>query len=137
MIFSSQIPLPGEDDTKDVKSILTYLVVALILGCGFVIRYLILQNTQRFKDKDAVIASKDNEILELKKDLKEEVEYSKSQGISTVKMISDNNSVLRTLNKSFETLDIDIGNHIKPIVKNNNDLAKEIKAHILDKSSND
>lgn len=122
LLLQTDLPIPSIDDTKDVKSLLTWIIGILLIASAFVIRHFLVLTSERFKDKN-------DQINKLQEKLDTEITYGKEQGLSTVRMISDNNNVLKTLVKSCEALNIDMTEEVKPILKDNNKLIEEIKQH--------
>lgn len=117
---------PNVEDAASVKSMLLYFVSLLLLILGLVLRHVILQNKQIIKDKDNVILDKQNLIDKLDLQIKEERGYIKSISNSVTDAINDNNNVIKQIIVLSDKNNTNIGEYIKPILRNNNDILKDI-----------
>lgn len=131
LTIAQDIPIPNVEDTKDVKSLLTWIVGMLLIVAGFVIRHYLLQNAKRDVEKTNQILNLEKQVIHWQNKYYEEIKYGKEQGLNMVNMVSDNNNVLGTLVKSFDILNVDISDKVKPVVKSNNDIIKDIHNHIV------
>ena len=132
------VPLIKLEDAESVKSILVYFLALLTFLLAVVITYLVKQNNNRFKEKDALIASqeitileKNSTIVEIQGRLDREVEFTKKIASSTSQVITDNTIGLKVIIKSFEKLGLDVPS-IKNVVEKNHDIVKDLKDNIIE-----
>jgi hypothetical protein len=116
LLFIQNLPITSSD-TEDVTSILTWIIGVLLIVSGFVIRNLLIQNSDRIRDLKEQL--KDVEIK-----VEKEIAYNKEQGVANIKMITDIQHVLKDNSLIFTDNN--------GILKGNDTLLKENSVRIKD-----
>lgn len=131
----NMLPILKNEDAESVKTMLVYFLGVLTILLVTIVRYLVKQNIERFKEKDnliankiLIIAEKERLISEIQLKLDTEILYSKEMATSTTRVLMDNTAALKTAIKSLEALGVDVST-VKAVLVENNNIVKDMKDH--------
>lgn len=130
LIYQLEVPVPNLEDASSVKSMLLYFTSLLLIILILVLRYTLKQNKVLLDGKDDIIDDKNDAISKLEVQLKDERDYIKSIGNSVTEAIGDNNNILKGVVLKSDKTNTDISEYIKPTVKSNNELIKNVANHV-------
>ena len=127
---------PDLSEAKTVREVLIYFLSGLLICFGFVIRYLVKLNNDRFEDKDNLILSHEKKIISLELIIKENNDYIIKQSESLTGVLIDNSNVLKSVVKTSDKLNEEVVSKVKVAVLDTNKIINEIENDIKNRINN-